>query len=310
MAVRYRAQGETEWTVADAVKETEIHTVSGEDFFKADIAGLNSDTVYEYQIGVKDHATNWSKTYTFSTAPDELNSFSFIAVGDTQGSNWSGSTRGSKGFMYAQTALDQAFGQVSDPAFILHTGDVVETGYTAEQWNLYFKALGERGATVPHFTALGNHDCQGTNNNVYFDYHFNHPNNGGTAAFDPTILQGLTGDRAKNLAKYLDETVYSFNYGDVHFVVLNSGDARTAADDKIFIDAQRAWLEADLKANQDAKWTVVTVHAPFYHRTGEAESRGWLSDVVESYGVDLVIQGHSHLVSRTYPMNNGEIVTK
>jgi hypothetical protein len=157
---------------------------------------------------------------------------------------------------------------------------------------------------------LGNHDCQGTNSNVYFDYHFNHPNNGGSAAFDPAILQGLTGDRAKNLAQYLDETVYSFNYGDVHFVVLNSGDARTAADDKIFIDAQRAWLEADLKANADAKWTIVTVHAPFYHRTGEAESRGWLADVVESHGVDLVIQGHSHLVSRTYPMKNGEIVTK
>lgn len=311
MAVRYRAEGDTEWTVTDAIKETETNAVAEEDYFKADITGLTANVTYEYQIGIKDSETDWSKTYTFKTAAEDIDSFSFIALGDTQGNNWNGSTRGSKGFMYAQAAFNQAFGKVNSPAFILHAGDVVETGYTVSQWNQYFKALGEYGATTPHFAALGNHDCQGSNGeNIYFDYHFNHPDNGGTDAFDADILQGLTGVRAKNLAKYLDETVYSFNYGDAHFVVLNSGDYKTAADDKIFIDAQRAWLEADLKANSDAKWTIVMVHAPFYHRTGEAESRGWLSDVVESNGVDLVIQGHSHLVTRTYPMKNGEIVTK
>ena len=310
MALRYRVQGASDWTVVDAIRENELYAFDGEDFFKADISGLTPATVYEYQIGILNSETDWSKTYTFKTALENIKSFSFIAFGDTQGTNWNGSTRGTKGFMYAQTALEEAFEQVSDPAFILHTGDLVESNYIHEHWNLYFKALGERGATVPHFVALGNHDCQGPTSNVFFDYHFNHPNNGGTAAFDSTILQGLTGDRAKNLANFLDETVYSFNYGDVHFVVLNSGDARTADDDKVFLDAQRAWLEADLEANADAKWTIVSVHAPFYHRTGEAESRGWLADVVESHGVDLVIQGHSHLVTRTYPMKNGEIVTK
>lgn len=311
MAVRYRVEGTTEWTVVDAVKETEPHTVADEDYFKADISGLTANAIYEYQIGIKDSETDWSKTYTFKTAAENIDEFSFIALGDTQGNSWNGSTRGNKGFMYAQAAFNQAFNKVNDPAFILHTGDVVETGYETAQWNQYFKALGEYGATTPHFATIGNHDCHGTNNNVPFDFHFNHPDNGGTKAFDSEILQGLTGNRAKNLKNYLDETVYSFNYGDAHFVVLMSGDYNSStSDDEIFIKAQRAWLEADLKANADAKWTVVMVHAPFYHRTGEAESRGWLADVVESNGVDLVIQGHSHLVTRTYPMKNGEIVTK
>jgi hypothetical protein len=52
------------------------------------------------------------------------------------------------------------------------------------------------------------------------------------------------------------------------------------------------------------------VHQPVYHRSGTASSRPWLYNVIEEYGVDLVIQGHSHIVTRTYPMKNGEIVTK
>jgi hypothetical protein len=43
---------------------------------------------------------------------------------------------------------------------------------------------------------------------------------------------------------------------------------------------------------------------------GGGEARPWLYDVIEKYGVDLVIQGHSHLVTRTYPMKDGKIVTK
>jgi hypothetical protein len=102
--------------------------------------------------------------------------------------------------------------------------------------------------------------------------------------------------------------IYSYDYGSVHFIVLNSGSY--VADDEYFLQAQRQWLINDLEANKDAKWKVVLVHEPVYHRKGGNESRPWLYDVIEAYGVDLVLQGHSHLVTRTYPMKNGEIVTK
>ena len=112
----------------------------------------------------------------------------------------------------------------------------------------------------------------------------------------------------KALAKDAEETVYSYNYGGVHFIVLNSGNY--TSNDMYMLEAQRKWLEADLKANADAKWTIITVHEPVYHRLGGNESRPWLGDLIEEYGVDLVIQGHSHLVTRTYPMKDGKIVTK
>ena len=40
-----------------------------------------------------------------------------------------------------------------------------------------------------------------------------------------------------------------------------------------------------------------------------SSTRGILEPVMDEYGIDLVLQGHDHFVMRTYPMENGEIVT-
>ena len=172
-------------------------------------------------------------------------------------------------------------------------------------WNMYFKSLNGYGTSTPMFAAIGNHDSWGTP--LYFDYHFNHPNNGGSAALDQSFKNAVTGNILQ-LFQNADETIYSFDYGDAHFIVLNTG---TYSDqDKHIINAQRDWLTSDLEANKDARWKIMLFHEPVYHRAGAGESRPWLHDVIEGYGVDLVIQGHSHLVTRTYPMKDGKIVTK
>ena len=310
MALRYRPSGATQWTVVDAVKEAEPVDTADEDYFKCDLSGLTANTAYEYQIGKKDSTAegDWSKIYSFKTASGSEDSFTFLAVGDTQGITWDGTEKSVKGFMFAKTALDLAFSEVSDPAFLFHAGDVVETGSDKAMWNMYFKALGEHGASTPHFATLGNHDAWIYGNPFYFDLHFNHPDNGGTAALDPAQINKITNSNLLNVAGQSDETVYSYDYGNAHFIVLNTG--AYCADDQYLLEAQRQWLIDDLEANKDAEWTIMLFHEPVYHRLGGSESRPWLYDVIEGYGVDLVLQGHSHLVTRTYPMKNGEIVTK
>lgn len=314
MSLKYRAKGASAWTAVDAVKETEAFEVSDEDYFKCDISGLSANTEYEYRIGIKgstDETNKWSKTYTFKTAAEDITSFSFIAVGDTQGITWGGTTSSDKGFMYSKVAYEQAFAELDDPAFILHTGDVVEWGGNKDMWNWYFKSLGGYGTSTPMFVAMGNHDTwrKESTENLFFDYHFNHPDNGGTAALDQTEIAKLKSSSLKYVAQNADETIYSYNYGDVHFIVLNTGGYDNNQDVHL-IEAQRAWLINDLEANKDARWTVVLQHESVYHRLGGAEGRPYLHDVLEQYGVDLVIQGHSHLVTRTYPMKDGKIVTK
>ncbi len=308
MALKYRKAGDSDWITVAAVKENESVNTADEDYFKCDISGLKADTEYEYKIGKKDSDkdTEWTEIFKFKTAKKDVGEFTFVAVGDTQGITWNGLTSGDKGFMFAMAAIEEAFEEVENPAFMLHTGDVVENGNNKNMWNMYFKALNGYGTSTPMFAAIGNHDAWGAP--LYFDLHFNHPDNGGTAALDRSYLSSVTDGNIRRLFDNADETIYSYDYGDVHFIVLNTGSY--CAQDKYIIEAQRQWLIKDLEANKDAKWTVMTFHEPVYHRLGGGEARPWLYDVIEKYGVDLVIQGHSHLVTRTYPMKDGKIVTK
>lgn len=337
MAVKYKKTGDAEWTVVGAEREVkhtdidvlkefqqDIETLKDMEFFKADITNLVPGTSYEYKIGKKDstdEANDWSKTYTFVTEKENVNEFSFIAIGDSQAQDWAGDFKngfGTKGFKYAQEAIKQAIADTGNPAFMLHAGDIVETARNSEQWDYYFKALGDVGKTLPHFAAVGNHDAYAAlyeKSPFYFDLHFNHPNNGGAAAFAEGVVESVAGDTtahdiAAALVNNLDETVYSFDYGNAHIIVLNSGIFEGGEElDKPVFEAQRAWLEADLKANEDAVWTIMMEHQAVYNVFDGAEDRAWLSDLIEEYGVDLVIQGHTHLTSRTYPMKDGKVVT-
>ena len=308
MALKYRKVGTSSWVTVDAVREVETVNTAEEDYFKCDISNLAPDTEYEYKVGKKDSTadTDWTKTYRFKTAKKNIDEFTFVAVGDTQGITWNGLTTGDKGYMFAMAAYQEAFEEVKNPAFILHTGDVVESGSNKNMWNMYFKALDGFGTSTPMFATIGNHDTWGTP--LYFDYHFNHPNNGGTAALDQSFKSKVTNGYIRQLFEKADETIYSYDYGDAHFIVLNTGSYTN--QDKYLIEAQREWLTKDLEANKDAKWKIMLFHEPVYHRLGAGESRPWLHDVIEKYGVDLVLQGHSHLVTRTYPMKDGKIVTK
>ncbi len=321
MQVKYRVEGASAWTYVDAVKVDKLASTSEsaqtyyveEDYYKCDLINLSANTTYEYKIGKKgstDETNDWSKVYTFTTAPEEIEEFTFIALGDTQGLSWDGTNTSTKGFMYAKAAYDEAFEEVSNPAFMLHAGDIVERGWRQDYWNYYFKSVADYSPSTAMFAAIGNHDTQcNPDHHFYFDYHFNHPNNGGAAALDSSITANITNQYVLNTVNNPDELIYSFDYGDAHFIVLNTG-AYNYDEDHLLIEAQREWLINDLKANADAKWKIMLFHEPVYHRAGGVENRPWLNTVIEGYGVDLVIQGHSHLVTRTYPMKNGKIVTK
>ena len=317
MAVQYREKGAGEWLTVDATKTAEPTDISSEDYFKAELSGLKAGTEYEYTIGRKGSTadTDWSDIYSFTTAPEKIKEFSFITIGDTQANNWNT-------FKYAKAALDQAIKEIPNPAFILNVGDMVDSGYRAGEWNTYFKALGKYGTNFANFATIGNHDTRNAadvlnndNRNNYFGFYFNHPDAPSDALVMSQSDYNKLSDSGKVQVDYFNETVYSYNYGGAHFIVLNSGTYantgnETYPDDALIFEAQRAWLIKDLEANKDAKWTIIMTHEAIYNRKGGKQDRTTLADVIEGYGVDLVITGHSHLVTRTYPMKNGEIVTK
>ena len=134
--------------------------------------------------------------------------------------------------------------------------------------------------------ALGNHDVasdSATQSGPYFD------------AFTlPTWAEA--GGAASGTEAY-----YSFDYGDVHFVCLDSHDSDRSID-----GAMLAWLEDDLAAT-NARWLIAYWHHPPYSKgSHDSDAEGPLVDMrenalplLEAYGVDLVLAGHSHSYERS-----------
>lgn len=104
------------------------------------------------------------------------------------------------------------------------------------------------------------------------------------------------------------EVFYSFDYGDVHFLSLNSEvfDYTMSFDG---INRMKQWIENDLAQNT-RKFTIAYFHQPPYSK-GSHDSddlyelvmkamREKVIPLLESYDVDLVVCGHSHVFERSY----------
>ncbi len=97
------------------------------------------------------------------------------------------------------------------------------------------------------------------------------------------------------------EAYYSFDVGDVHLVCLDSYDS-----DRQPGSAMLQWLEDDLSATS-AQWIIAFWHHPPYSKgSHDSDFESYMVDmrenalpILEAYGVDLVLTGHSHSYERS-----------
>ena len=93
-----------------------------------------------------------------------------------------------------------------------------------------------------------------------------------------------------------------YDYANVHFVVLDSFGSDRSPD-----GAMLNWLRADLEANHQ-DWTIAYWHHPPYSQgshnsnteTALKQMRQNALPILEDYGVDLVLAGHSHAYERSH----------
>jgi 3',5'-cyclic AMP phosphodiesterase CpdA len=229
------------------------------------IAGLDPGSTYHYRV--EGSGASWM-TGSFRTAPSgEGSSFSFAVVGD------SGS--GGKGQLKVASLLRRL-----KPDLILHTGDVVyPAGEERHYVRRFFAPYEDIIKEVPIFPVLGNHDVR-TGNGAAFLENF-HP---------PLGSPGST------------KRYYSFDWGDTHFVALDSelyhGDGGGKAEQ------QKAFLERDLAAT-GRRWKVAFLHRSPYGSSrhgGDGRIREDLEPIFKGHGVDLVFAGHDHVYERTIPI--------
>jgi len=159
--------------------------------------------------------------------------------------------------------------------FMIHVGDIAyDNGLLPEFESRFFHVYAPQLASRPIFPASGNHEYD-TDDGAPFRQVFVLPENGGPAGV---------------------ERWYSYDWGNVHFVVLDT--ERSGPD-------QAAWLEADLTANT-LPWTIVYGHKP-PHSSGEhGDDPGfneWFVPILSAHHVPLVLSGHDHDYERFNPID-------
>ncbi len=249
-------------------------------YFQADIRNLESGVEYFWRCG--NGLGVYGEVGTISVPKAGRTEFTFTHVSDSQNSDGIAPTD------YYHKAI--AFAKEASPDFAVHTGDMVQLGRADGLWQDMLDTADLR--TLPVMPVAGNHDyweaygCKDGVNETYRHYNI-------------TLPQQNTENG----------TYYSFDYQNCHFVMLNSGDIDTER-----WESQLAWLKEDLASNT-AKWTILSIHEPFYslgkygfqqenEHYNVDQIRESLLPIIEGK-VDLVLQGHDHMVQYTYPLKGG-----
>lgn len=221
----------------------------------ARLTSLEPDTVYCYRF------EGWTEPVAFRTPPrpGEGRSVRFAAFGDSGGAS-------------RDLVRDRLEAVPFD--LLLHTGDIAyQSGTLAEFEERFFDTYAELLARLPIFPASGNHDNAADDGATYRRV-FMLPENGAPSGV---------------------ERWFSFDWGDVHFVALDT--ERVGSE-------QTAWLQRDLARNP-LPWTVAYLHRPPYSSGAHgsaAHVRAAFSPLFERFGVQLVLAGHDHDYERTLPM--------
>jgi acid phosphatase type 7 len=259
------------------------------------ITGLTTDTRYYYSIG--NNAVQMicsDTTYTFNTAPAD-NSTRKIRIGA-----FGDCGRNVNGVQSATLGAYRNFIGNNIPDLWLLLGDnAYDGGLDAEYNSNFFNVY---GSTVLRnhmlYPVPGNHDYNNnttladTKNIPYYTL-FNLPKNG----------------EAGGLASGT-EAYYSFDYGPIHFLALDSYGTENSGTTRLYdtAGAQAIWVKNDLAVNTK-KWVVAYWHHPPYTKgshNSDTESsdlgamRQRFITILERNGVDLILCGHSHDYERSY----------
>jgi predicted phosphodiesterase len=248
------------------VASTTITDTAGNYVHTAQIDGLGpNQTAYYYVDAVSQIIGRNDASYHATTAPSGNAAFRFAAYGDSRMASDASGDPDPSNWRHAEVINKMV---KHDPRLVVHVGDMVMLGHLSEYNDEYFTPAAPLIRNTPAYTAIGNHEL----------------------VVDPLPqnyrdVYGLPVNSVDGTEDY-----YSFDYGCIHFVSLDTEIlpcGYTSHVDPVRAAQMNAWLEADLAAN-DKPWTVVFYHRPINFVWD------W-HNVFEQYGVDLVIQGHTHI---------------
>lgn len=283
---------------ADSDSSDHLHSApAGTRQYEAAIDGLKADSKYFYAVFDGDErltpAGDDGQSYFFRTYPQTVESGSgggdslsekpinMWVVGDS-------GTGGSDQIAVFDAMTDHLENLNDEIDLYLHVGDMAYGSGTDVQFAERFFAIYETQLrNTVCWPAIGNHEGKTSSGETgvgpYFDGYI-----------CPTRAEA--GGVASGKEAY-----YSFDYGPIHFVVLDSHDLDRHRDGPM---AQ--WLKADLERT-NAQWLIAYWHHPAYSKgshdsdteTQLLEMHEHIMPLLESAGVDVTLAGHSHIYERS-----------
>jgi len=247
------------------------------------LTGLLPDTKYFYSIGTSTQMLAGDATYFFRTSPQPgaAHPTRIWAIGDF-----------GTGFLAQQNVRDAYYnftGTRHTDMWLMLGDNAYNTGQDHEYQSYVFNVYPTLFRQAVVWPAVGNHDTSffQTLSDDY-DYYriFTMPTNGQAGG----VASGT-------------EHFYSFDYANIHFVCLDSMTAIYREPDGPMAE----WLRADL-ADTMQDWIIVYFHHPAYTKGSHdsdvefelIEMRENIVPILESFGVDLILSGHSHAYERSY----------
>jgi hypothetical protein len=234
------------------------------------VDGLEPQTVYHYRCCSGDVCTG---DLTFATAPREGYPFRFAVLGDTR------TTPANH-----KTVIDSVIR--SEPTLVVNVGDVIEgrdEGDMRDEYKeMHFDPARQLGHYVPIYVAIGNHEYKEQEVVSFIDYMM--------FPEDPGVP--------------FQEVSYTFTYGDVFFLILDS----TLDHFDLFFPIGETepplwlWLNEVVvsEAAQNARWRFAFFHyapdSPCYDDYGIPMTplRNYVIPLLHENGFQAAFAGHVH----------------
>jgi hypothetical protein len=269
--------------------------------YRAPLTGLKFDADYTYRVMSGDQVVTLA---TFRTRT-KGNTVRFVAFGD----------------MGAGTPQQAAVAyqiHAHKPQFVLATGDLAYSYGLAREFRARFfpfytasEPSLEKGAplmqSIPFYLFPGNHDLYGADLLKFPDglalyYYSDGPMNAPVTEYT-TEVKGPE-DRIKAFKKVSEGRFpkmnnFSFDEGNVHITALDANSYVNPLDGALI-----EWMKRDIESSK-ADWKIVTFHHPGFNSSKahyDYQQMRLLAPVLESLGVDLVINSHVHNYQRSKPL--------
>ena len=285
VVIRWRTDAPTDsvvrWGTEAGVLSQSITNGTRTTEHEIQLTGLTPDTVHYYSVGFSLGVLAEGPGHFFLTAPTGPKNTRIWVLGDSGTADLNAAAVRDAYYNFTGTNHTDLWLMLGDNAY----WSGFDTEYQAAVFDMYPEML----CKSVLWSAIGNHEFYSSDKNGQFPYLdiFNLP------------TAGQAGGVPSGTERY-----YSFDYGNIHFVCLDSMTVDRSSNGPMC-----NWLREDLAANTN-QWLIAYFHHPPYSKGSHDSDLPWefelvemrenVNPILESYGVDLVLAGHSHSYERSF----------